>query len=313
MATKVLSDLGRVRSEQEWQSVTVQASVAVTKALNPVTTYTTGVYIGDWDKLQVVLSIASSATDAGDVLDCNVQFSMDNLAWYDAGAFTQQAGNGADCKQMMHFVPGTLPTDPNAIVIGGTLSSSTVIIENLRGRYIRLGVGVTDNDTNGTHTIHCMAMVNRIDTVRDVQDEIKELVPFPLLARTDALDDPVGVIYEIGDSWEWMFAVLRVTNHDTDAGDHLDVGIDLSVDGEMWLNVCDFTQCDGDDTAWVEHATFAPGLADNIDAILAVTAACGETVTRPGIAGAFLRARNTVTASGTDDETFTFALKIYVK
>jgi hypothetical protein len=314
MATKVLSDLGRVRSEKEWQSIVLKAAGAVTKATYPVTTYTTPVYIGEWDKLQVCLDIVSSATDAGDTLDVTVQFSMDNVAWYSAGSFTQQAGNGSANKQMMHFIPFGLPTDVDAILVGSTACASGVLREHLYGRWIRIGIGVADNDTNGTHTISVYANLFR-NIIRNESSEIKEIELFPLLARTDALDEPVALTHwEIGDSWEWMQLVLSITNKATDVGDLCDVFVDLSVDGVIWANVVYFTQMLGNGTdAAVEVATLIPGLPNNIDAILAITSNCTATVVRPGFCGAFLRARNLVTASGTDDESFTFSLKAYVK
>lgn len=307
-----LSDLGRIRSEQEFQSVVVFASAEVKKADHPITTYSTGVYIGDWDRLQVCMDITASATDAGDVLDVSVQMSMDNLAWYDVGGFTQQAGNGAACMEMMHFVPGGPATNVDAILIGSTLCGSTVTRENLVGRYIRCGIGVTDANADAAHTLSIHAQIFRNDIVRN-EGEMKEIVLYPLAAYTNETVPAASSIYEIGDSWELMQVVLRTTNHDTDSGDKLDVMIDLSVDGVMWINVGMFTQCDGDDGPWVELMTFRPGLPNNIDAILVVTADAGETVIRPGIAGAYLRARSVITESGTDDETFTYAVKAYVK
>jgi hypothetical protein len=75
-----------------------------------------------------------------------------------------------------------------------------------------------------------------------------------------------------------------------------------------------FTQCNGNDGPWVELMTFIPGeLPTDVDALLAVTADAGETVTRPAFAGAFLRARAVVTTSATVNEEFTFALHAYVK
>jgi hypothetical protein len=316
MATKVLSDLGRVRSEKEWQSAVLFAAGAVTKATYPATTYTTAVEIGEWDKLQICLDIDSSATDAGDTLDVTVQMSMDNIAWYSVGSFTQQAGNGAANQQMMHFAaPFGRPTNVDIILVGSTACASGVVREHLYGRYIRLGIAVADNDTNGTHTISCYASMLRNDKVRNADKEIKEIELFPLLARTDALDEPVALTHwEIGDSWEWIQLVLSITVKATDVGDLCDVFVDISPDNENWINVVYFTRMLGNGTdAEVEVATLVPGLPNNIDAILAVTANATATVVRPGVFGAFLRARNLVTASGTDDESFTFSLKAYVK
>ena len=310
----VLSDIGRVRSEQEWQNVALWASAAIDKAGEEAYT-SPATYIGDWDKLQVIVSVTAAATDAADTLDIDIEMSMDNLAWYSVVGFTQILGNGGAQREIMTFVPGGRPTNPDAYLVGSTDCGATVTREHLRGRYIRFVTAITDANGDAEWTASITAMLFREDSVRQQEDEIKEIVLFPLLARTDALDDPVGLnVWEIGDSWEWMQVVLRITNQDTDAGDHLDTYIDMSVDGVDWYNVGMFQQGDGNLGALVELMTFIPGtLPNNIDAILTITADAGVTVTRPAFVGAFLRARNLVTASGTDDESFTFSLKAYIK
>jgi hypothetical protein len=158
-----------------------------------------------------------------------------------------------------------------------------------------------------------MAMVYRNDIVRVQEDEIKTVELYPLGVYTNEDVPAASAIWEIGDAWEWMQVVLRTTNHGVDTDDHLDVMVDLSVDGLDWVNVGMFTQCDGDDGPWVELFTLVPGLLDNVDATVVATADAGETVVRPGFVGPFLRARAVITESGTDDETFTFALHAYIK
>ena len=73
MSTILLRD--RPRSLKEWQNVALLASAARTK----VTEVTgTGVYIGDWDKLQIILDITNAATDASvDYLDVMIDMSME--------------------------------------------------------------------------------------------------------------------------------------------------------------------------------------------------------------------------------------------
>ena len=56
----------------------------------------TGVFIGGERKRFIVINaITASATAAGDTADVYVDFSLDNVTWYNAVHFTQQAGNGA--------------------------------------------------------------------------------------------------------------------------------------------------------------------------------------------------------------------------
>ena len=311
MSTKILRD--RPRSVQEWQDVDL-LTATVTKALYPATTYGPAVYIGDWDKLQVILDITSSATDAGDTMDAGVEMSMDGLAWYSVGDFTQQAGNGTAATELMTFIPGGRPTNIDAIIIGSTACGATVIREHLVGRYIRYKIAVADNDTNGAHAITLTASLFRTNTVRQEEDEIKDIALYPLAVYTNEDVPAVSDFWEIGDNWDFMQIVLRTTAHLTDAGDHLDICIDFSVDGVTWINAGMFTQCNGNDGPWVELMTFIPGtLPNDIDALLVVTADAGETVIRPALVGAWVRARATITESGTDDEAFTFSLHVYVK
>ncbi len=309
MSTIVLSDLVKPRSEQEWQSVELFASAARTKATDPATTTGSAHYIGDWEKLILIHDITATAGDATtDYLTLTIEMSMDNLAWYHVGSFTVIEGNDAVTREQMVFIPGQrYVADPNIIVIGSTAATAPATRNHLVGRYIRYNLGVTDNAGNASFTSSLMVAIMRNDTVRQ-ESEMKEveLIPLAIYSASKTSD-----IWEIGDSWDFMQVVLRTTNHDTATADKLDTYIDLSMDGKRWVNVASFTQADGDDGPWVELATLIPGLADNVDAIVVVTAVAAETVVRPGFAGGFLRARFVVT----DDTTplFTASVKAYVK
>ena len=314
MSTLRLSDMGRVRSAKQWQAVELAASAEHKKADTPATTTYATHYIGDWDKLIVEMNMSAAATDATtDYILLHVDMSMDGLAWYNVGAFTKWEGDDGTTRELMVFIPGEVASDPNAIIIGSTDAASTVIRDHLVGRYIRYRAGVVDNATDAAFTYSIMAHVYRNDIIRDEENEIKELTILPLAARTTVAATSTD-IFEIGDNWDWMQIVLRTTVHDTDTGDHLDVNIYFSVDGTDWVSVGAFTQADGDDGPWVELMTFVPdGVSTNIDAAIVVTAAAAETVLRTGFAGGFLKAIYTVTNTSTDDATFTFALKAYIK
>ena len=214
----------------------------------------------------------------------------------------------------MIFIPGTrCVADPNAIIIASVDAGETVVRNHLAAKYIRYRVTVADNASDASFTTSIMASVYRNDIVRVQESEMKTIELYPLAAYTNETVPAASAIWEIGDAWDWMQVVLRTTNHDTDSGDKLDTMVDLSVDGVDWVNVGKFTQCDGDDGPWVELFTLVPGAADNVDASVVVTADAAETVIRPGFAGAFLRARAVITESGTDDESFTFALHAFIK
>jgi hypothetical protein len=315
MVTKVLSDTIKPRSEKEWQSVALFASGAKVKSTHEAVTGS-AVEIGDWDKICIVHDItAVAAADVGDTYDVYIDMSMDNLAWYNVGHFTQALGNGAVSREQMIFVAGPYryAADPNATLIASADLAATVVSNHLRGRYIRYRIAIVDDAANASWTSSLTAAVMSNDDVRQAENEIKEVELYSLAIRTNETVVSPSAIWEIGDSWEWMQVVVRITNCDTDAGDKLDVFIDLSMDGTRWVNVGAITQQDGDGAANVECMVFTPGLADNVDATVVVTADCAETVLRPGFAGAFLRARAVITESGTDDETFTFGVKAYIQ
>jgi hypothetical protein len=127
---------------------TILEAEARTKATHPVTTYSDIFDLGDYDFLQIIQDIVSSATDAGDTLDCVVEFSSDGTKWWNGGTFTQQAGDGAARREVMTF-KNSLAVDPDAIFTFAV--GAGIVNEKLFGRYMRVGVGVSDNDTNGSH------------------------------------------------------------------------------------------------------------------------------------------------------------------
>jgi type 1 fimbria pilin len=103
--------------------------------------------------------------------------------------------------------------------------------------------------------------------------------------------------------------LLNATVCDTDAGDHLDVYIDVLISGTTWINAIHFTQLDGTGAAFMEYAILDaqyPGTA-SID----VTSDAAETTVRPSAFGSQMRARWTVTDAGAANATFTFAVTGY--
>ena len=188
MSNIVLSDLGRVRSEQEWQNAVVLVESTLTIANDA--DVGTAVYIGDWDKLQVILNFVSTASaEVADTLDIDIEMSMDGVAWYSVGGFTQLLGNGSAKREIMTFVPGGRPTDPDAYLVGSTDAGATVVREHLVGRWIRYVAAITDDTAqNLSMVVSVTAMLMREDIVRQAESELKEIVLFPLLLRTDALD-----------------------------------------------------------------------------------------------------------------------------
>ena len=128
-----------------------------TKATHPITTYSDVFDLGKWEFLQIIQDIyATSVTDAGDVMDVIVEFSSDNTTYWNAGTFTQQAGNGVAKREVMTFV-NSVALNPDANFVFAT--AATVIHEKLFGRYMRVGIGVTDAAADGLHYMGVSAYI----------------------------------------------------------------------------------------------------------------------------------------------------------
>jgi len=107
-----------------------------------------------------------------------------------------------------------------------------------------------------------------------------------------------------------LIALLTVTNADTDAGDTLDVYLDVSPDGgDTYLNAVHFTQVIGTDSASKEFAVLdstTPGTAT-----ITVTADADAGAVRPTLFGGLIRVRYVIVNTSTADATFTFGVTAY--
>ena len=120
-------------------------------------TYSNVFDLGKWDFLQLMLDVyATSVTDAGDVMDLNVQFSTNGVLYHNVGSFTQQAGNGAAKREILTFKSG-LAVDPDAIWI--VAAAAGVIDQRSFGRYMRVGIAITDADANAAHQFGITAYI----------------------------------------------------------------------------------------------------------------------------------------------------------
>lgn len=100
---------------------------------------------------------------------------------------------------------------------------------------------------------------------------------------------------------------LAVSNADTDAGDTLDVYVDVSIDGgTTWLNAVHFNQIIGTDSASKAFAVLDPSNPGT--STVDVTSDAAEETVRPALIGPLMRARWAITDAGTDDASFTFAV-----
>jgi hypothetical protein len=107
-----------------------------------------------------------------------------------------------------------------------------------------------------------------------------------------------------------LAVLLSVTNADTDAGDTLDVYVDVSPDGgTTYLNAIHFAQVIGTDAASKAFAVLdasAPGTS-----VIAVTADANAGAVRPTLFGGLVRVRYVIVNAGAADASFTFGVKAF--
>ena len=115
----------------------------------------TGVFIGGERKRFIVINaITASATAAGDTADVYVDFSLDNVTWYNAVHFTQQAGNGAARTEYAVLDPSA----PAAVIIDVTTdAASGVTRPSLFGPYMRARWVLVDG--GGGDTSHTFSVI----------------------------------------------------------------------------------------------------------------------------------------------------------
>ncbi len=115
----------------------------------------TGVFIGGERKRFIVINaITASATAAGDTADVYVDFSLDNVTWYNAVHFTQQAGNGAARTEYAVLDPSA----PGAVTIDVTTdAASGAVRPSLFGPYMRARWALVDG--GGGDTSHTFSVI----------------------------------------------------------------------------------------------------------------------------------------------------------
>lgn len=99
----------------------------------------------------------------------------------------------------------------------------------------------------------------------------------------------------LGHYRRWIF-LLDITASATDAGDTLDVFVDVSIDGAAWINAVHFTQQAGNGAAKKEFAVVDasnPGTS-----VIVSTSDAASGAVRPAAFGDYMRARWTVVEAG---------------
>jgi hypothetical protein len=111
---------------------------------------------GERRRLLIVCSITASATDAGDTADIYVDYSLDNVTWFNAIHFTQHAGNGAAIKE---FAALNMAAAPAATVTNVTAdAASGAVRPYVFGPYVRARWAIVDSgDANQSCTFSVTA------------------------------------------------------------------------------------------------------------------------------------------------------------
>jgi hypothetical protein len=129
----------------------------------------------------------------------------------------------------------------------------------------------------------------------------------------DAYSIYPGTGYKLQQAWKELLVQLDVTAAATDVGDTLDVYVDMSIDdGSKWNNLIHFTQVLGNGGA----KTFAACIKNDnpgASAVFATTSDAAAGATRQIGFGDRLRYRAVTVDAGTQNVSFTYSLKAFLK
>jgi hypothetical protein len=142
-----------VKIIREGVSLTLAALAARTAGANG-----DAVAVGGYRRFVIVNTITASVTDAADTLDVYVDFSLDNVTWFNAVHFTQRAGN----------LPATPRTEfavldasaPGAVVINVTADAAAGVVRPAaHGAYMRARWAIVDagGAADQSHTFSVLA------------------------------------------------------------------------------------------------------------------------------------------------------------
>jgi hypothetical protein len=105
--------------------------------------------------------------------------------------------------------------------------------------------------------------------------------------------------------------LLDITGSATEAGDTLDVYVDVSLDGTTWFNAVHFTQQAGNGAAGKQIAVLDPSAPGT--AVVAVTSDAASGAVRPAMWGPYMRARWAIADTSTSNSSHTFSLVGYAQ
>lgn len=204
----------------------------------------------------------------------------------------------------------TVPTteygvfDPAKVSSTATGTTTNKLVDTA-GNFIVNGVAVGDiiKDT----TTGKFALVTAVDSATQLS------VSADIFTSGDTYVLYPGLGYKLNKPWRELLLQLDVTAAATDVGDTLDVYVDMSIDGgSRWNNLVHFTQVLGNGGAKTFCAVIKndnPGTS----AVFATTTDATAGSTRQIGFGDRLRYRATVVDAGTQNTSFTFSLKAFLK
>jgi len=122
----------RGKDLDQGETFTLAASAA--RTATAVTNGTAIYFGGERQRFIVFLDVTAAATDIDDTLDVYIDFSLDNVTFYNGGHYTQVLGNGGVKSFYMVF-------DPSAPGTAGIAVTSDAAVNTVRpaliGPYIR--------------------------------------------------------------------------------------------------------------------------------------------------------------------------------
>ena len=190
-------------------------------------------------------------------------------------------------------------------VSSAATGTTTNKLVDTAGNFIVNGIAIGDviKDT----TTGKFALVTAIDSATQLS------VGADIFTSGDTYIIYPGLGYKLNQPWHELMVQLDVTAAATDVGDTLDVYVDMSIDGgTKWNNLLHFTQVLGNGGAKTFVAVIKndnPGAS----AVFATTADAAAGATRQIGFGDRLRFRSTLVDAGTQNASFTYSLKAFLK
>ena len=117
---------------EQGEVVTLKASSAVTASAG--TNGTAVAILGERRRYIFILAVTAAATEVDDTLNVYVDWSLDNVTYYNGGHFTPVLGNGGAKSFFMVFDPSAPGTADIAVT---TDAANSTVRPSLFGAYVR--------------------------------------------------------------------------------------------------------------------------------------------------------------------------------